>query len=102
MFEGFGSRGRTAFLNVVATRLTKQYVLGTEETNKYTDVAHGVGASQQTDVREGDLVAVVSSIGKWSLHYVWTGQSERNEFHSQQVVKLYTQQPNVFTPPADC
>ena len=48
VFEGFGSRGRTAFLNVVATRLTQQYVLGTMEKNARTDVPHVLGAAQQT------------------------------------------------------
>ena len=103
-YEGFGSRGRKAFLNVVAARPTQQYVLGTKEKAVRTGyLPQWFGAAQlsfMTLLRE-DWWPLFQVLARGPYTTFGLEQSEMNEFHSQHVVQLYTQQPNVFTPPVN-
>ena len=102
-FGGFGSRGRMAFLDVVAARLNLQYVLETTEAIVVATMPHLFGEAQvsfMTFLRE-EWWPVFQVLASGPYTTFGLNQSERNEFFSHHVVRPWTQQSHVYTPPTN-
>jgi hypothetical protein len=99
--EGFGSRGREDFLKVPAMRLTAQYVLGTTESDARTDDPALLSADDQRFLSflKEEWWPLFRVLAKGPYTTFGLNQCLRNEFYSEHVIHLHTQQPNVYTPP---
>ena len=90
-YEGFGSRGRKAFLDVVAARLTQQYVLGTKEKAVRTGyLPQWFGAAQLSFMTflKKDWWPLFQVLARGPYTTFELEQRERNESHSHHVVQL--------------